>query len=648
MNYYHCSQCTNIPSIETINDDNILIECKFHKEQKIKIIDFINNCIQICSFQNCNNIPKYLINEEFFSCENCFQNLFHSKSKNNINKIFFLSNIYCSKHKNLLNYYCLDCEESKCENCKKEDIKNNHNYLKDEIKNKKKQLDNFIKSAEFIIKEIKDILEKMENELQLYKRLFDNSIITNEIKNNIQKLKITKNIENKAKIFFEKMNEMKNELKNFANFEYITNNISNNKDYKNDNNNNNNNLNKSNNSKINITTMNNNNNINSNLANNGYKKPTIKNTNTKPSNNDNIKSFGYNRENEINQKNKTNIKGDDEKIFQKPKNKLIQNYSLKLTDLSNKNHYIIQKIEEISNNIEDKLNLNERNKYLISIATIAREADNYSKQLCEILIQKFYKEYDKFSSIIYDKAKTELSSWVYQSLIIEKSNEDIKDLRYFYNYYCQKENKRIQKYLTDSDYNSILNEHNFNLEKLFRFLSQLYTEVLLFSDKNIYLKYTEKCDFSQNIMKDITDLNGKRFVMFSVLPGLFVNESNIRDGKILVFCDKNKNSDTKYKINFENIKKYELYLMNTITKLDIEYSVHDKKYHIKIKCEPQIPKIKNLKFTLKLVNSSNPIISGIEKTEFFLEEKYNNKNIYATVEINQEIIKSKEIKLENK
>ena len=624
MNYYHCLKCCDIPSIEKIDDDNILIECKNHKKLEMKIIDFINNCIQTCDCPNCNNIPKYLINHRYFFCENCLQNCHFSQSEK---KIILLDNIYCGKHKNLLIYYCLDCKESKCENCKNEDIKNNHNYFNDEIKNKKKNLDNFIKSSEIVIKEIKDVLEKMENELKLYKRLFDNSIITNEIKNNIQNLKITKNIENKEKIFLEKINEMKNELENFTNFEYNKknfNNNSNNKDYKNDNTNNNCNLNENNNSKTNNTTTNNNNNIN---------------TNTKPSNNDN-------RENEINQKNKPNIKGDDENIFQKPKNKLIQNYSIKLPDLCNKNQYIIQKIEEISNNIEDKLNLKERNEYLISIATIARVADNYSKELCEILIQKFYKEYNKFSSIIYNKAKTELSSWVNQSLIIEKSDEDIKDLRYFYNYYCHKENKRIQKYLIDSNYSSILKDHNFNLEKLFRFLSQLYTEVLLFSDKKIYLKYIEKCDFSPKIMKDITDLNGKRFVMFSVLPGLFVNDSNIKDGKILVFCD--KNSETKYNITFENIKKYELNLRNTITKLDIEYSVHDKKYHIKIKCAPQIPNIENLKFTIKLVNSSNPIISDKKKTEFYLDEKYKNKNVYATLEINGEIIKSKEIKLENK
>ena len=484
----------------------------------------------------------------------------------------------------------------------------------------------------------------MENELILYKILFENSIVTNEIKTNIQNLQIIKNIDdNKEKIFLEKMNEIKNNLECFINFEYFTKNI--NKDYKNDIND----LNKINMGIIKCTTTNNN--IKSNVKNSENKIPNNVNMGKKLSNNDNINSFN-NRENEINkayninQKSGKSVEGDDEKIFQEPKNKLIQNYSIKLTDISNKNQYIIQKIEEISNKIEDKISLNERNNYLISIAHIAREADNYSKELCDILIQKFDKKYKKFSSIIYDKAKTELSSWVNQSLIKEKSNEDIKDLRKFYNIYCQKEYKRIQKYLNNS-YNFILDEHNFNLEKLFRFLSQLYTEILLFSDKNIYLKYIEKCDFLHNKMKDITDLNGKRFVMFSVLPGLFVKDSNIKDGKILVFCDKNlENSKTKYKIDFQNIKKYELYLKNTITKVNIEYSVHSKKYQIKIKCDPQIPNIENLKFTIKIDNSDT--ISLDKKTKHTLDEKYKNKVIYAIVEVNGENIKSNQIKLENK
>jgi hypothetical protein len=135
MNYYHCLQCCDIPSIEKIDDDNILIECKNHKKLEMKIIDFINNCIQTCYNPNCNNIPKYLINHRYFFCENCLQNCHFSQSEK---KIILLDNIYCGKHKNLLIYYCLDCKESKCENCKNEDIKNNHKYFNDEIKNKKK------------------------------------------------------------------------------------------------------------------------------------------------------------------------------------------------------------------------------------------------------------------------------------------------------------------------------------------------------------------------------------------------------------------------------------------------------------------------------------------------------------------------------
>ena len=638
MTYYCCLEYFySIPSIKTINDDEILIECKKHKEKKIKIIDFIKNCIKKCVFENCYNIPKYLIKGQYFICENCFQKINVTQQQ-----YITLQNIYCSKHNNLPIDFNLDYKESKCEKCKKEDINNNHKYL--EIKDEKQKLDNFINTAENIIKEIKDILIKMEKELTSYKLSLKNSIITNEIKTNFLNLHILKNNNNNEEnIFFEKINEIKNKLK-YLDFEYFTNNI--NKNYKNDIKN----INKIN-MGIKCTTKNNN--IKSNVKNSENKIPNNINMGKKPSNNDNINSFFNNRENEINnayninQKNKIDINGDDEKIFQEPKNKLIQYYSIQLTDISNKNQYIIQKIEEISNKIEDKFSLNERNNYLISIAHIAREADNYSKELCDILIQKFDKKYKKFSSIIYDKAKTELSSWVNQSLIIEKSNEDIKDLRKFYNIYCQKENQRIQKYLNNS-YNSILDDHNFNLEKLFRFLSQLYTEILLFSDKNIYLKYTEKCDFLHNKMKDITDLNRKRFVMFSVLPGLFVKDSNIKDGKILVFCDKNlENSKTKYKIDFQKIKKYELYLKNTITKINIEYSVVNlKKYQIKIKCDPQIPNIENLKFTIKIDNSDT--ISLDKKTKHILDEKYKNKIIYATVEVNGENIKSNQIKLENK
>ena len=125
--------------------------------------------------------------------------------------------------------------------------------------------------------------------------------------------------------------------------------------------------------------------------------------------------------------------------------------------------------------------------------------------------------------------------------------------------------------------------------------------------------------------------------------GLFVNESNIKDGKILVFCNKNEKETN---IQFQKINKYELKLKNTITKIDIDYNnVNNNKYHIKIKYEPQIPDIKNLKFNVKIIESSKIFSLDKQKTEFILEEKYKNKSIYVTVERNGEIIKSNEITL---
>ena len=39
-------------------------------------------------------------------------------------------------------------------------------------------------------------------------------------------------------------------------------------------------------------------------------------------------------------------------------------------------------------------------------------------------------------------------------------------------------------------------------------------------------------------MIDATELNGRRYVKFTILPGLFVCKYNINNGKIFVFCSK--------------------------------------------------------------------------------------------------------------
>ena len=540
MNYFHCLHCKDIPKIEKINDDEVSIYCKKHGENKIKINEFINNCIGICECKNCDDIPMYLIDNKFFLCENCL-NEYSFKSKESKK---LLKDFYCDKHKNLLIDYCLECKESKCEKCKKDD-KECRNYLSDNLKKEKKFLcDEIMNFFEKFFKKLKEIL--ISHKLISFNK---NSIFTT----NIQILNIIKNIQNKEKIFFEKMKEIKTEFENFLNF--------------------------------------------------------------------------------------------DIQMFQKPENKLYKEFSINLTDIINKNKYIIQKIEKISynieeeiklnerNNLEDKLKLDERDKFLISVACVAEEADIYSKKLFKILKEKFYDENEGFSPKKYNEHKIEISSWVNQSLIKDESNDDIKDLRLFYKYHCEKENKRIQKYLNLDSSINILKKHNFDFQKLFRILSQLYTEVLLFSDKNIYLKYTEKCYFDRDIMKDITDLNGERFVIFSVLPGLFYNELNIECGKILVFCDKNKNLKTnilnKYKLDLKDTINYKV---KNIAKVDINYNVKDNKYRIKIKREPQL-EIENLEFKEIIINNSPKSIDK-EEIEFNLEEDIvKNKIIRVIVNI---------------
>ena len=174
-------------------------------------------------------------------------------------------------------------------------------------------------------------------------------------------------------------------------------------------------------------------------------------------------------------------------IFKSPKNKLYQNYAIKLEDIENKSQYIINKIINISQIIEDEIDDVKRNNYLLAVGNIARVADNYSNELAEILINRFFTEYKGFSSIFYENAKIELSSWVNQSLKNDESNKDIKQLKYFYSYYSDKEKSRIINYIvSDEKVNSILKKNNYNLYNLFRDLSQLYTEALLYSEKEIF------------------------------------------------------------------------------------------------------------------------------------------------------------------
>ena len=247
----------------------------------------------------------------------------------------------------------------------------------------------------------------------------------------------------------------------------------------------------------------------------------------------------------------------------------------------------------------------------------------------------------------------ELSSWVNQSLVFVKSdNEDIKDIRNFFDINCKNEKQRINDYIQiEKDIKSFYKEPNFNFQILFRDLSQLYTEIILYSEKNIDLIYAENEENSSNYykrecMKDINDLIYGRLVIFTVLPGLFVNKEIIQNGKILVFCDNNLKGNN---LKFENLIEKEFKIKDTIksnyikdeVSCNLEVQIINDKYKIEIITTPEMKKNDHPKFSIKSKN--NKIIDSKENNVFFiLKKKYFNIQIFGTVEINNMEIKSKE------
>lgn len=101
-------------------------------------------------------------------------------------------------------------------------------------------------------------------------------------------------------------------------------------------------------------------------------------------------------------------------LFQESKKCLYQRNAIRIENIENRNKYIIKKITNISQKIEntnlEKL-FEKRDEFLYIVGTLAREAQNYSYELFEKLLERFYIKYI-FNSIIFERAKIEFSSWV--------------------------------------------------------------------------------------------------------------------------------------------------------------------------------------------------------------------------------------------
>ena len=281
-----------------------------------------------------------------------------------------------------------------------------------------------------------------------------------------------------------------------------------------------------------------------------------------------------------------------------------QNTSIKLDTIKSKNAEIREKIKIYSLKFEDdENNIPKRNRYLETVANISGYAIEYSYQLIDILKNQF-KEKNKFKSIIYERAKDEFSSWVNQNILMESSQE-----KNFFEKNCGEE-------LKISSLNRILLKDNFNLlshyKKLFIDLCELFTLVLLYSEKEIELKFIERGKkYQHDEMKDITELNGIRYVNFTVLPGFVVNQKSFQFAKALVFCEYEANP--KLHFNIKIPKKFELILQGTIKtkeindKINIKFFYQKQKdsYAFTIKTEPEIPKEDNPLFLMRYFIKSN-------------------------------------------
>ena len=310
----------------------------------------------------------------------------------------------------------------------------------------------------------------------------------------------------------------------------------------------------------------------------------------------------------------------DKYIYQNPTKQLYQNYGIKLDTIKAKNLLIREEIKKYALKFEDdENNIPKRNKYLETVSNISSYGIEYSYKLIDILLKKFY-EKNKFKSIIYERAKEEFSSWVNQSLSIESSQKII-----FFEKYCLEElqisslNRIILK-------DSILLQH---YRKLFIDLCQLFTLTLLFSEKEIELKYIEKGkQYQHDEMQDITELNGIRYVNFTVLPGFYVNKKPFQFAKALVFCETELN--LKLFFNIKIPKQNEINLNGTIKtneindkiNIDFWFQKQNDFFIFTIKTEPDIPKEDNPLFLMKYyLNSSWQYFRrGMKQNNFYIKQ----------------------------
>jgi len=328
------------------------------------------------------------------------------------------------------------------------------------------------------------------------------------------------------------------------------------------------------------------------------------------------------------------------KIFQSNTKQLYQTYAIKLETIKLKNTKIRDDIIRYSLKLEDdEKDIPKRNKYLENVANLVVDAYTYSYKLIDTLLKEFHNRNNTFKTIIYERAKEKFSSWVNQTLQIESTQK----ISFFENN-CSQE--FISSAFNKTTKDNILLQHFY---RLFIDLCILFTETILYSEKDIELKFIKKGErYQPDEMHDITEIRGIKYVHFTVLPGLSVNNRCFPFAKAIVFCE----SEFKPKIvyNIKSPNKIYLVFNGTIktkdinSKLNVECFIGKENiyYIFNIQTSPEIPDEDNPVFSLayKNINSKLDILkNGLRQKIFYLikEEIPKNTYIYALVNINAEI-----------
>ena len=328
------------------------------------------------------------------------------------------------------------------------------------------------------------------------------------------------------------------------------------------------------------------------------------------------------REKENYQKPSPNIK-----LYKNQQEQLYEKDGIKIDTIELKSSKIRDEIQSYSLYLEDKeKNIQKRNKFLVTVANIAVFADEFSYKLIKILLKNFSEE-RKFETIIYERAKTKFSAWVNKKLEIE-SAQKIN----FFEEKCAKEFKSSQLNIAEKD-KALIQYYN----KLFVDLCELFTLSLLYSEKDIEFKYIKRGErYQQDEMKDITELNKTRYVNYTILPGLSVNNKSFKFAKALVFCE----SEPKFAINYNiNVPKQNAVDFNgTIKtkeindKLEIKVNCRRQKdaYIFDIITQPDIPTDDNPLYLMKYNNGSgwNLYLEGMNQKIFNIDRNKIPKNSY--------------------